>query len=94
MRYLNPTGQVSLHCPFRAQWLAQHGFSLVGIDYLSIGSYTRGVKTHQVLLEANVVVIEGLNLSEVEAGEYELICLPLKFTGAEGAPARVVLKKK
>jgi len=76
-----------------AQWLVQHEISLVGIDYLSIGSYSTGVKTHQVLLEANVVVLEGLNLSEVEAGEYELICLPLKLVGAEGAPARVLLRK-
>lgn len=77
-----------------AQWLVRHGFSLVGIDYLSIGSYTRGAKIHQVLLEANVVVVEGLNLSEVEAGEYELICLPMKLIRAEGAPARVVLRTK
>jgi len=77
-----------------AQWLVQCGISLVGIDYLSIGSFSDGVKTHQVLLEAGVVILEGLNLSEVKAGEYELICLPLKLTGAEGAPARVVLRKK
>ena len=77
-----------------ARWLVQRGISLVGIDYLSIGSFSNGVKTHQVLLEANVVVLEGLNLSEVEAGEYELICLPLKLVGAEGAPARVLLRKK
>ena len=77
-----------------AQWLVQRGILLVGIDYLSIGSFSNGFKTHQVLLEANVVVLEGLNLSEVEAGEYELICLPLKLVGAEGAPARVLLRKK
>ena len=77
-----------------AQWLVQRGISLVGIDYLSIGSYGNGVKTHQILLEANVAVLEGLTLSEAEAGEYELICLPLKLVGAEGAPARVVLRTK
>jgi len=77
-----------------ARWIVQHGISLVGIDYLSIGSYRNGVKTHLVLLEANVVVLEGLNLSEADAGDYELICLPLKLAGAEGAPARAVLKKK
>ena len=76
-----------------AQWIVQQGISLVGIDYLSIGSYSNGVKTHQILLEANVVVLEGLNLSEADAGDYELICLPLKLAGAEGAPARVVLRK-
>jgi len=77
-----------------AQWIVQRGILLVGIDYLSIGSFSNGVKTHQVLLEANIVVLEGLNLSEAEAGEYELICLPMKLIGAEGAPARVVLRKK
>jgi arylformamidase len=77
-----------------ARWIVQHGIFLVGIDYLSIGSYNDGVKTHQVLLEANVVVLEGLNLSEADAGDFELICLPLKLAGAEGAPARVVLRKK
>jgi arylformamidase len=77
-----------------ARWLVQRGISLVGIDYLSIGSFSNGVKTHQILLEANVVVLEGLNLFEAEAGEYELICLPLKLIGTEGAPARVVLRAK
>jgi arylformamidase len=76
-----------------ARWLVQHEISLVGIDYLSIGSYNTGVITHQVLLEANVVILEGLNLSEVETGKYELICLPLKLVGAEGAPARVLIRK-
>jgi len=76
-----------------ARWLVRHGISFVGIDYLSIGSYSHGVKTHQVLLEAGVVVLEGLNLSEAEVGEYELICLPLNLIGAEEAPARVILRK-
>jgi arylformamidase len=51
------------------------------------------VNIHKILLEAGVVVLEGLNLSEAETDEYELICLPLKLIGAEGAPARVVLRK-
>jgi arylformamidase len=46
-----------------------------------------------VLLGAGVIVIEGLNLSEVEAGQYEMYCLPLRIAGADGAPARVVLKR-
>jgi arylformamidase len=76
-----------------ARWFVECGISLVGIDYLSIGSYSSGVKTHQILLEANIVVNEGLNLSDVEAAVYELICLPLNLIGAEGAPARVILRK-
>ncbi|MGD9194350.1 MAG: cyclase family protein [Desulfobacterales bacterium] len=77
-----------------AQWLVQHGISLVGIDYLSIGSYRNGVKTHRILLQADVILLEGLDLSAVEAGEYDLICLPLRLVEAEGAPVRAVLREK
>ena len=76
-----------------ARWIVHHGIVLIGIDYLSIGSYEDGIETHKILLKSQVVVLEGLNLSNVDPGEYELICLPLKLTGAEGAPARVVLRK-
>ena len=77
-----------------ARWLIEHGISLVGIDYLSIVSYRNGVKTHRALLQADVVVLEGLDRSSVVAGEYELICLPLRLVGAEGAPVRAVLREK
>ena len=76
-----------------ARWIVHNGIVLVGIDYLSIGSPEDGVETHKILLKSQVVVLEGLNLSKVNPGIYELICLPLKLTGAEGAPARVVLRK-
>lgn len=75
-----------------AKWLVRHTILLVGIDYLSIGSYRDGVKTHQILLSGGIIIIEGLNLSCVDAGDYELICLPLNPKGAEAAPARVVLR--
>lgn len=75
-----------------AQWLVDRAIKLVGIDYLSIQRFIDGPATHQILLSAGVVVLEGLNLSQVEAGEYDLICLPLKFHGLEGAPARAILK--
>jgi len=75
-----------------ARWLAAREFLLVGIDYLSIGSYRDGISVHQCLLEAGIVIIEGLNLSMVEEGEYELICLPLKTEGAEAAPVRAILR--
>jgi arylformamidase len=77
--------------PDAAQWIVKQGIQLVGVDYLSVGSYEDGVTTHRILLEAGVVVVEGLNLHEVHPGEYQLICLPLKLVGAEGAPARAVL---
>lgn len=75
-----------------AQWIVDRGIQLVGIDYLSIGSYHDSSPTHRVLLGAEVVIVEGLNLTNVQPGRYELVCLPMKFTGAEGAPARVILR--
>ena len=66
----------------------------MGIDYLSVGGYTKdGVETHQALLEAGIWIIEGLDLSQVEPGMFELICLPLKITGSDGGPARAILRK-
>lgn len=75
-----------------AQWVADRGIAVIGIDYLSIQRFYDGPETHQILLGAEVVVIEGLNLSQVRSGQYELFCLPLKLKGIEGAPARVILK--
>lgn len=76
-----------------SEYLVKKGISVVGIDYLSVGGfYAEGDKIHQTLLGAGIWVIEGLDLSNVGAGEYELICLPLKILGSDGAPARVVLR--
>lgn len=74
-----------------AIWLTQHGIRLIGIDYLSIAPFGDSDPTHKVLLGAGVVIVEGLNLSAVPRGFYNLVCLPLKLVGADGAPARVVL---
>jgi arylformamidase len=74
-----------------AEWLVESGVQLVGIDYLSIAPYTQSQPTHGILLGAGVVVVEGLDLSEVGSGNYELHCLPLKLVGSDGAPARVIL---
>jgi arylformamidase len=80
--------------PEAAELLVESGIKLVGIDYLSIEQYqTTNFKTHRTLLSNGVIIIEGLNLSEVEPGDYELICLPLKIKGGDGAPARVILRK-
>jgi arylformamidase len=75
-----------------AQWVAQRGIRLLGMDYLSVEPYHKGPAAHRVLLGANVVLLEGLNLMDVEPGLYELICLPIKLEGADGAPARAVLR--
>ena len=86
-----PDAYVALD-PSGAQWVVDRGIRLVGIDFLSIE--TRGSKDHPVhrtLLAAGVVILEGLDLSAAPPGEYELLCLPLKVLGGDGAPARAVL---
>jgi len=81
--------------PEAAQLLVERGVKLVGTDYLSIEKFHSGHhKTHLTLLANNVVIVEGLNLSDVPEGDYELICLPLKIAdgSGDGAPARAVLR--
>jgi len=74
-----------------AELLVDRNVRLVGIDYLSIAPYKQGTPVHTILLNAGVVVIEGLDLSQVSPGRYTLHCLPLKLGGAEGAPTRCIL---
>jgi len=74
-----------------SEWLVQKGIRLLGIDYLSVAPYKRSRPTHEALLKANMVILEGVNLTDVPAGEYLLVCLPLKLGGSDGAPARVIL---
>lgn len=78
-----------------ARWVVQQGIRLVGVDYLSVQPLSDAEPlTHQILLEAGVIVVEGLNLQQVQAGSFDLICLPIKLAGSEGAPARAVLMKE
>jgi arylformamidase len=78
--------------PSAAEFLVERGIKLVGIDYLSIEKYKAEKHlTHFALLTKNVVVIEGLNLSGIAAGEYNMVALPLNLHGADGAPTRVIL---
>jgi arylformamidase len=78
--------------PESARWIVNRGIKLVGIDYLSIQMFNDAEPlTHRILLEAGVIILEGLNLQDVKAGTYQLICLPLKLAGSEGAPARAIL---
>jgi arylformamidase len=79
--------------PDAARWLAARGVWTVGVDYLSIGGMDSGAETHRALLAAGVCIIEGLDLSRVGPGFYDLICLPLRLEGLDGAPARAVLRK-
>ena len=71
-----------------ASYLAELKPSTIGVDYLSVGS----PEVHRTLLGAGIVLLEGLNLAEVNPGHYELVCLPLKILGGDGAPARALLK--
>jgi arylformamidase len=76
-----------------AEYLVEQGVRLVGIDYLSVEAFDADdPAAHRTLLEHEVIIVEGLDLRHVPAGRYELLCLPLKVTGIDGAPARVVLR--
>jgi arylformamidase len=77
-----------------ARYLANRGIQTVRVDYLSVGGFRKdGEETHWALLEAGIWVIEGLDLSGVEPGEYELVCLPIKVKDSDGAPARATLRE-
>lgn len=78
--------------PDGARWLLDSlDLKLVGIDYLSIQRYADAPDVHLSLLGAGVAILEGLRLGEVRPGRYELMCLPLRLVGTEGAPARAIL---
>jgi arylformamidase len=70
-----------------ARYVVERGIAVIGIDFLSIGDE----EAHRELLSAGVIAIEGLDLRNVDAGFYQLICLPIRLEGSDGAPARAVL---
>ncbi len=74
-----------------AEKLVEMGVKFVGLDYLSIAPYKQSRPTHEVLLSAGMVILEGVDLTGVPAGGFTLYCLPLKLGGADGAPARAIL---
>jgi len=81
--------------PAAARVLADSGVKLVGIDYLSVEKFgSEDFATHITLLEKSIVIVEGLDLREVPPGDYEIICLPLKYIGGggDGSPARTILR--
>jgi arylformamidase len=78
--------------PDGAAYLAGLGVKLVGVDYLSVEQFHSGHhRTHRTLLQREIVIVEGLSLSQPPPGDYELYCLPLKLAGLDGGPARAVL---
>lgn len=76
-----------------AQWLVDQQIGLIGIDYLSIQIFNNPPTTHEILLKGDIVILEGLNLADVKPGKYELICLPIRIVGTEGAPARAIRRQ-
>jgi arylformamidase len=75
------------------QYLVDRKVRTIGVDYLSVGGYNKNInQVHQVLLKAGIWIIEGLDLSRVKKGYYELICLPMKIERGDGAPARAVIR--
>jgi arylformamidase len=76
-----------------ARWLIDRKIRLIGFDYLSVQAFDAPDDTHRILLENKTILVEALDLSRVECGSYELICLPILGKGLEGAPARVVARK-
>lgn len=78
--------------PDAAEYMIKRGVKLVGVDYLSVAPFDDLVPTHKTLLGSGIVIVEGLNLSEVSQGRYTLYCLPLKLSGSDGAPARAILQ--
>jgi GntP family gluconate:H+ symporter len=81
--------------PDAAQLLADAGVVLVGVDYISAEQFgAPAPRTHQILLGKGIPIVEGLDLHAVQAGDYDLIVLPLKVRGHEGAPARAIVRKR
>jgi len=77
-----------------ARALAARGIALVGADYLSIAPHGKAAPTHYAFLKAGVVIVEGLDLREVDPGRYDLVCLPMRIVGCDGAPARALLHRR
>jgi arylformamidase len=75
-----------------ARALVARGVELVGLDYLSVAHADQQVPVHRAFLDHGVVVLEGIDLSEVAPGRYELMCFPLRLRGLDGAPCRAVLR--
>jgi arylformamidase len=79
-----------------ARWLVAKGVRTIGIDYLSVGSFAEdnGVDVHEPLATAGVAIIEGLDLTDVPPGPCDLVCLPIKLAGGDGAPARAYVQPR
>ncbi len=80
--------------PEAARWIVERGVRLVGTDYLSVERFAPPEPVvHRTLLEAGVIPVEGLDLTDVQPGWWELICLPLRISGSDGSPVRAVFRR-
>lgn len=80
--------------PAGAEWVVARGVDVIGIDYLSIQRFHDPPDAHVTILGAGLVIIEGLDLTPIEPGWHDMICMPILLTGAEAAPARVALRPR
>jgi arylformamidase len=80
--------------PAAARYLASRQLRSVGIDGPSIGAFQEGAETHRIILGAGIWIIEWLDLNRIPAGSYDLVCLPLRVVGSDGAPARAILRPR
>ncbi|MBN1289322.1 MAG: cyclase family protein [Actinobacteria bacterium] len=89
------TGDYSYLSLEGARFLAEARIVMVGVDYLSVAGFSpeaESAETHRTLLGSGIFIVEGLDLSLVKAGRYELICLPLKIEQGDGSPVRAMVK--
>ena len=77
-----------------AEMFAKDEFFLVGIDYFSISPFSNLKPPHEILLKSRITILENANLSEIDAGIYNLICLPMRITDTDGSPVRAVLTRE
>jgi arylformamidase len=78
--------------PDSARWVVDRGIRLIGVDFLSVEAKgAEGHPVHHILLENGLVIVEGLNLGDVEPGDYTLVCTPLRIVDGDGGPARAIL---
>lgn len=88
------TGFVALNAS-GAEYLVERGAALIGVDYLSVGLFDGdGAITHRTLMSAGIWIVEGLVLSGLDSGDYDMVCLPLRIAGSDGSPTRAALRSR
>lgn len=81
--------------PELADWLAEHGVFLLGIDSDSMDAFeSKHLPAHNQLNQHGISILEGIDLTGIAPGSYELVALPLRIVGADGSPVRAVLLER